>query len=329
MYAIVWKKYGKPAGLKYKEVEKPSPADDEVLIKIHATTVTAGDTEMRGLKFTFLLTLMIRLYMGFFKPRQKILGQELVGTIETVGTEVTKFKVGDKVIATTGFKFGGYAEYICLKRIPDMGTMVLKPDFLSIYEAAALPIAGMEALHYLQLGNIKKGEHILINGAAGSFGTFAIQLAKYYGAEVTAVDALEKFDVLESAGADHLIDYQSDSFYKHKNTYDIIFDIVSNSNFKKSLKCLKENGRYVFATPKLTYKLKSRFSKLGSKQVLFTLSKQSNSDLNKVIQLVKEARIKIYIDRVMLLKEVPKAHEYIEAGHKKGNLVIQVSNTDS
>lgn len=328
MYAIILKKYGKPTGLKYEEVEKPSPADDEVLVKIHATTVTAGDTEMRGLKFTFLLALMIRLYMGFFKPRHKILGQELVGTIETVGTEVTKFKVGDMVVATTGFKFGGYAEYICLKSTPDMGTMVLKPDFLSIDEAAALPVAGMEVLHYLQLGKIKKGEHILINGAAGSFGLFAIQLAKYYGAEVTAVDALEKFDVLESSGADHLVDYQSDFFYKHKNTYDIIFDIVSNSDFKKSLKCLKENGRYVFATPKSTYKLKSRFSKLGSKQVLFTLSKQSNSDLNKVIQLVKEARIKIYIDRVMPLNEVAKAHEYIEAGHKKGNLVIGVSMTD-
>ena len=329
MRAIVWKKYGKPSGLKYEEIDKPVQADDEVLIRIDATTVTAGDTEMRGLKFSLFLRLMIRLYMGFFKPKNKILGQELVGTIVAIGINVKEFKVGDRVIATTGFKFGGYAEYICLNPKSSMGTMVLKPDFLTDFEAAALPVAGMEALHYLKLGDIKRGEHVLINGAAGSFGMFAIQLAKHYGAEVTAVDAAQKFDVLKQAGADHLIDYQTESYYEKKNTYDVIFDIVSISKFKESLACLKENGRYIFATPKSKYKLKSRLSSLGSKQVLFTLSKQSNTQLEEVIELVKEVPIKIYIDRVMSLEEVPKAHEYIENGLKKGNLVIQVSNNNS
>ena len=329
MRAVVWEKYGKPIGLKYREVEKPSPTKDEVLIRIDATTVSTGDTEMRGLKFTFLIRVMIRLYMGILKPRKKILGQELVGTIEAVRSEVSTFKVGDRVIATTGFKFGGYAEYICLRPHSDMGTMVMKPSFISDYEAAALPVAGMEVLHYLQLGKIKKGEHILINGAAGSFGTFAIQLAKYYEAEVTAVDALEKFEVLVDAGADHLIDYNSDSYYKNKDTYDIIFDIVSNTNFKKSLNCLKAKGRYVFVTPKPMYKLKRRLCKLGSKQVLFTLSKPSNFELENVIKLVKEASIKIYIDKVLSLEEIPEAHEYIEKGYKKGNLVVKVSNGDT
>lgn len=326
MKAVVWERYGDSRGLKFKEVDKPVAKIDEVLIKIQATTVSTGDTEMRGLKFSLLLKTMIRLYMGILKPRNKILGQELVGRIETVGEQVKTYKVGDQVVATTGFKFGGYAEYICLKPSSDMVTMTLKPEFLSVYEAAALPVAGMEVYHYLELANLKKGDHILINGAAGSFGTFATQLAKFYGAEVTGVDTVEKFEVLNLTGADHCIDYRGDSFYNNKEQYDVIFDIVGKTQFKKSLKCLKADGRYIFATPRFKYKLQHRLIKPSNKRVIFELSKPNNIMLNIAVQLVKEVPIKIYVDRVMSLEEVPKAHDFIEKGLKKGNLVIHVSD---
>ncbi len=328
MKAVVWEKYGDSSGLIYKEVEKPVPKKDQVLIKIHGTTVSRGDTEMRGLQFSWLLKTMIRLYMGSIKPRNMILGQELSGTIEALGEDVKTYKPGDKVIATTGFKFGGYAEYICLNPSSDMVTMALKPDSLSFHEAAALPVAGMEAYHYLELADLKKGDHILINGGGGSFGSFAIQLAKFYGAKVTGVDAVEKFDILKDAGADECIDFHGDSFYKNLDQYDVIFDIVGKTNFRKSLKCLKEDGRYIFATPRSKYKLQRHFQSTGNKKIIFDLSKPSNQLLNRAIQLVKEVPIKIYIDKVMPLKEVPKAHDYIEKGLKKGNLVIHVSDED-
>lgn len=328
MKAVVWEKYGDPSGLVYRDVDKPVPKKEEVLIKIHATTVSTGDTEMRGLKFSPLLKMMIRLYFGVFKPHKIILGQELVGTIESVGEDVKDYKTGDLVIATTGFKFGGYGVYIAIDPSSDMVTIIHKPDFLEIHEAAAMPVAGMEAYHYLKLAQLKKGHHILINGAAGSFGTFAVQLAKHYGATVTAVDSADKFDVLRKMGADYLIDYRTDSFYKNKETYDVIFDIVGRSHFRKSLRCIKTQGTYIFATPRAHYKVQRLVTPLGKRKVLFDLSKPNNQLLKDVLQLVKEVPIQIYVDRVMSLDEVPKAHEYIEKGLKKGNLVIHVSDVD-
>lgn len=325
MKAVVLERYGGPRGLKYKEVPSPVPKADEVLIKIHATTVTRGDAEMRGLKFPIVLSLLIRVYMGFFKPRNIILGQELCGTIIEAGPEVKDYKVGDQVIATTGFKFGTYAEFICLKPSSDMMTIGLKPESLSPNEAAALPVAGMEALHYLSLGKIQKGDHILINGAAGSFGTFAVQLAKFYGAIVTAVDAQDKLDYLRSIGADHCLDYTGQSFYENIKTYDIIFDVVGKTLFSKTIDCLKEEGRYIIAVPRFSHKIMRKFKNMGHKKVLLDLSKPSDSDLKKVIDLVVEAPIKIVIDRVMTLEEIPQAHDIIEGDIKKGNLVIGIS----
>lgn len=329
MKAVVWEKYGDVRGLVYREVDKPVAKVNEVLIKIHATTVSTGDTEMRGLKFSTLLKLMIRVYMGIVKPRNIILGQELVGTIESVGEDVKDFKVGELVIATTGFKFGGYGEYIAINPSSDMTTMVHKPDFLNIYEAAAMPVAGMEAYHYIKLAQLEKGDHILINGAAGSFGTFAVQLAKHYGAVVTAVDAEEKIDILRELGADHLIDYRTDSFYKNIETYDVIFDVVGRSHFRKSLRCLRPQGAYIFATPRAHYKFQRLITPIGTRKVIFDLSKPDDQLLNDTLELVKEVPIKICVDRVMLLSEVPQAHEYIEKGQKKGNLVIHVSDVQS
>ncbi|MCK5265815.1 MAG: NAD(P)-dependent alcohol dehydrogenase, partial [Candidatus Thorarchaeota archaeon] len=214
MKAIVWTKYGSPDGLQLREVEKPQPKDNEVLIKIHATTVTVGDCEMRRLQYPMFMGLLVRMYVGFSKPKRiTILGMELAGEVEEVGKDVTKFKSGDQVFAATGFiATGTCAEYICLPEKPEAGAMALKPANMSFDEAAAVPVGGMEALSLLRKGNIQPGQKVLINGAGGTIGPFAVQLAKFFGAEVTAVDSTKKLEVLRSIGADHVIDYTQEDF---------------------------------------------------------------------------------------------------------------------
>jgi NADPH:quinone reductase-like Zn-dependent oxidoreductase len=325
MKAMVWTKYGPPEGLELREVEKPIPKDNEVLIKINATTVTAGDCEMRSLKIPILFRLPMRLHMGFRKPRGIILGQELAGEIESVGKDVKLFKKGDQVFASTGFSFGAYAEYKCLLEEPKMGVLARKPVNMTFEEAAAVPTGGLEALHFLRRGNVQNGQKVLIIGAGGSIGSFAVQLARYYGAEVTGVDSPGKLDMLRSIGADQVIDYTREDFTKSAETYDVIFDVMGKSSFSGSLRSLKQNGRFLLGNPGLIQIVLGRWiSMRSSKKVITGAAIQKNEDLIFLKNLIEAGKIKPVIDRCYPLEQIVEAHRYVETGQKKGNVVISV-----
>ena len=327
MKAIVWTKYGPPDVLQLKEVDNPTPKDNEILIKIHAATVTMGDCEMRNLQFSGALRFLMKLAIGFKGPKKKysILGQEYAGEIESVGSEVTLFKRGDPVFASAGFHFGGYAEFVCL---PENGTIVKKPDNISYEEAAAVPTGGLEAVHYLRKANIQKGQTILIRGASGSIGTVAIQLAKYYGAEVTGVGNPNSLEVMESIGADNVIDYTKEDFTQNSETYDYIFDVIGKSPVSNYLDSLNKNGTVINANPKLT--LINREKRIAKKYGKNYISGNMDDDKVSIEQLkflkdlLKEEKLKIVIDRRYPLEKIVEAHEYVEQGQKTGNVVITV-----
>jgi len=333
MKAIVWIKYGPPEVLQLKEVEKPTPKDNEILVKIHATTVTAGDCEQRGLKLSILYRLLMRLYIGLRKPKRiTILGMELSGEIESVGKDVTLFKVGDQIFAATGFVgMGACAEYICLPEEPVEGDkannsqVALKPVNMTYEEAAPVPVGGLEALNFLRKGNIQSGQKVLINGAGGTIGTFAIQLAKHFGAEVTGVESTMKLDMLRSIGADHVIDYTQEDFTKSDKTYDFILDVVSKSSFSGSISSLKENGCYLIANPGLSQRIRGRKnSKKSTKKVIFGATYPKTEDLLLLKELIEAGKIKSVIDKRYPLEQTAEAHTYVETGQKKGHVVIIV-----
>jgi len=322
MKAIVFTKYGSPDVLQLREVAKPTPKDNEVLIRIYATTVTAGDCEIRSFKIPLFIWLPLRLYMGLRKPRKHILGQELAGEIESVGKDVKRLRKGDQVFAATGFRFGAYAEYICL---PEDGVLAIKPANMTCEEAAAVPVGGLEALHFLRKGHIQIGQKVLIHGAGGSIGTFAVQLAKSFGAEVTGVDSTEKLDMLRSIGADHVIDYTQEDFTKGGETYDVIFDVVGKTSFSRSVRSLKQNGRYLLANAGLSQMVRGRWTSMrSSKKVILGAASEKTEDLIFLKELIEAGKMKPIIDRRYPLEQIAEAHRYVEKGHKKGNIVITV-----
>jgi NADPH:quinone reductase-like Zn-dependent oxidoreductase len=325
MKAIVWTKYGPPDGLQLQEVEKPTPKEDEVLIRIAATTVTAGDCEMRSLKIPILFRIPMRIYMGFRKPRNIILGQELAGEIESVGKDVKLFKKGDLVFAGTGLGFGAYAEYKCLPEAPKMGALAGKPANMTYEEAAAVPTGGLEALHFIRTVNIQKGQKVLIIGAGGSIGSFAVQLARNYGAEVTGVDSPGKLDMLRSIGTEHVIDYTQEDFTKNGVSYDVIFDVMGKGSFSGCIQSLKENGRYFIGNPGLIQLIRGRWtSKRSSKKVIFGSAIQKTEDLVFLKELIEMGKVRPVIDRCYPLEQTAEAHRYVDSGAKKGNVAISV-----
>jgi NADPH:quinone reductase-like Zn-dependent oxidoreductase len=325
--AIVWTNYGPPDVLQLREVAKPAPKDDEVLIKIHATTAFAGDSELRSLKTPIIYRLPMRIYVGWSKPtRITILGQELAGEIEAVGKDVKRFKEGDQVFGPPGFGMGAYAEYICL---PEDGFLAMKPANMSYVEAATLSIGGNEALYFMRKANIQSGDKVLIVGAGGSIGTFAIQLAKYYGAEVTGVDRTEKLDFMRSIGADWVVDYTQEDFTKRGQTYDVIFDVIGKSPFSGSIRSLKHNGRYLIGNPGLSEMVRAPWTSWISGKNVYTGTASNNTeDLVFLKELIMAGKIRSIIDRTYTLEQMVEAHRYVESGQKKGHVVITVDHNN-
>ena len=327
MKAIVWTKYGSPDGLQLKEVEKPTPKDDEVLVKVYATTVIAGDCELRNFKFPILYWLPLRILIGFRKPtRITVLGQELAGEIETVGKEVTRFKKGDSVIAATKLRLGSYAEYVCLPETYP----VLKPANMTYEEAATIPTGGIYGLHLLRKANVQSGQKVLIIGAGGSIGTYAVQIARIIGAEVTAVDSTGKLDMLRLIGADYVIDYTKADFSRSGETYDAIIDVVGKSSFSGCIRSLKQNGRYVLGNPGISERIRGQWTSMTTdKKVIFESANHSPEDYTTLIELIEAGKIKSVIDRRYPLEQIAEAHRYVETGQKKGYVVITVGHNNN
>ncbi len=291
MKAMVWTKYGSPDGLQLKEVEKPVPKDNEILIKIHATTVTAGDCELRRLALPLMLSFPMRLYAGFLRPKRiTILGQELAGEVEEVGKQVKSYKKGDQVFGTTGFAFGAYAEYICLPAEPGdaQGALAIKPANLTYEEAAAVPTAGFEALHFLKTANIQPEKKVMIIGAGGSIGTFSVQLARHFGTEVTSVDSTGKLEMLRSIGANHVIDYTQEDYTNRGELYDLIIDVVGKHAVARRLKLLKPDGVYFLAYAGLSNVVLSMWvSMIGNKKLKIDSASQKKKDLIFLKELIE------------------------------------------
>jgi NADPH:quinone reductase-like Zn-dependent oxidoreductase len=299
--AIVCTRYGPPEGLELQEVEKPTPRDNEVLIKVCAATVTRGDVMIRSLPL--VVWLPMRIMIGL--PRKRIPGHELAGQIEAIGRHVELFRQGDPVFGTTsGLSVGSYAEYVCLPEKRDGGALAMKPANMTYEEAAAVPVGGLTALHFLRRGNLQSGQRALIYGASGSVGTFAVQLAKHFGAEVVGVCSTASLELVRSLGVHHVIDYTREDFADGGARYDLIFDTVGKTSLSHSRKALTPQGSYV--------------------TVQRGLAREHTEDLVFLQELIEAGRIRTVIDRRYPLEQTAEAHRYVERGHKKGNVVINV-----
>lgn len=326
MKAIVYERYGPPDVLQLKEVEKPTPKDNELLIKVHATTVTSGDWRARSLNVPAGFGLLSRLLFGVTRPRQPILGTELAGEIESVGKEVRKFKVGDQVFAFSGARMGCYAEYKCL---PEGGPVALKPSTLTYDEAAALSFGGTTALDFFRRGKLRRGEKVLINGASGGVGTAAVQLARHFGAEVTGVCSTANLDLVSSLGATHVIDYTKEDFTRNGETYDVIVDTVGTAPFSRSKNSLKEGGRLLLVLASLPQMLQLPWVAMtSSKKIIAGPAAERAEDLRFLAELAQAGEFKPVIDRRYPFEQMAEAHRYVDTGRKKGNVIITLEHDD-
>jgi NADPH:quinone reductase-like Zn-dependent oxidoreductase len=327
MKAVVYTEYGPPDVLQLKEVEQPTPKADEVLVRIVATTVTSGDVRMRSFTVPSGQWLLARIALGFRTPKNPILGVELAGEIESVGKDVQRFKKGDQVFGELPVMVSGtHAEYVCMH---EDWPLAIKPANMTYEEAAAVPFMGLSALHFLRKGAIQSGQKVLINGASGSVGTYAVQLAKVFGAEVTGVCSTTNLELVKSLGADRVIDYSKEDFTKNGELYDIIFDAVGKSSFSHCEGSLKQEGFYLTVdggVPLLLHMLWT--SKIGSKKVIAGTAVGTTEDLVFLRELIEAGKLRAVIDKTYPLEKTADAHKYVDKGHKKGNVVLTVAHAN-
>jgi len=322
MKAIVYKNYGSPEVLQLKEVEKPVPKENEILVKVKATTVTVADIRSRSFTVPPTFWLPARISLGIRYPKKQILGTELAGEVESVGKAVKRFKKGDQVFAASLTGFGTYAEYKCL---PEEGPVSIMPTNITYAEAAAIPIGARTALFFLRKAQIQTGQTVLIYGASGSVGSYAVQIAKYFGANVTGVCSTKNVELVKSLGADKVIDYTTEDFSKTDEMYDLIFEAVNKSSFSDCLKVLKKDGTYINVTEPLP-SVQMLWAKLtkGKKLIMSRNSPETSEALHFLKELVEKGEVKVVIDRTYEFDEIVEAHQYVEKGHKRGNVVINV-----
>jgi NADPH:quinone reductase-like Zn-dependent oxidoreductase len=331
MKAIVYTEYGSPDVLQLKEIAKPAPKENEILIRVYATSLSVGEVWARNFKaispsqfsMPFPFWLPARMFFGFTKPKVNILGSEFSGVIEAIGKDVKKFKVGDQVFGYRGQNMGANAEYLCT---PENGMVTTKPSNMTYEEAAVVPYGATTALNLLRKANIQRGQKVLINGASGSIGSAAVQLAKYYGAEVTGLCSTPRIEFVKSLGADKVIDYTKEDFTKNGETYDLIFDIMNKSSFANCKSSLKRNGIYLLAS----FKMKQVFQMLwtsitGGKKVICALALEDPNDLVLIKELIEAGKFKSMIDKRFSLEQTADAHRYFESGNKAGCIVITLT----
>jgi len=319
MRAIVCREYGKPEVLKLENIAKPVPKNNEILVKIISTAVNSGDLRLRRAD-----PWAVRLFFGLTKPKNPVLGGVFSGEIEAIGKSVSRYKVGDKIFGATGMTFGAYAEYKCLV---DSGIFSLKPENISHAQASVIPFGGTTALHFLRKANITPGQQILVYGASGSVGTAAVQLAKYYGGEVTAVCSTTNVELMKSLGASEVIDYTKENFTKNEKEYDVIFETVNKLSFADSIKCLKPTGILILGASEFPGMIKGLWTNITCKQKVITgMISQKSEDILFLKGLIEKGKLKAVIDKSYMLEEMADAHAYAELGHKKGNIAISVAN---
>ena len=323
MKAIVCTQYGSPEVLQLKDVTKPVPKENEVLIRIEATTANAADARIRGAVFPSIFNFPVKLVMGFNGPRNNILGVELSGVVESIGNIVTNYKVGDEVFASTGAAFGAYAEYICLT---EKTVMAKKPSNMSFEEAAAVPHCALAALHFLNKGNVGPGQRVMIYGASGGIGTFAVQIAKAFGAEVTAVCSTPNINLVKSIGADKVIDYTRETVSGESESYDVIFDTIGKAPITECVNLLEDGGVFLSAVhlelSRIMEGIKVSFR--SSKKVIGGSAPYTKENLEFLKHLVEEGKLKSVIDKVYTMEQIREAHSNVDTGHKKGHVVITV-----
>ena len=324
MKAIVYARYGSPDVLQVKNVEQPTPGKNEVLIRVYAAEATKGDCELRSFNFPVKwFWLPLRLAWGISRPRKRILGGYFSGVVECVGEAVTRLKQGDEVFGVSKLLMGAYAEYICL---PEKYPIVPKPDNMSFTEAAAVPLGGLNALHFLSKANIQAGEKVLVNGAGGSIGTFAVQIAKAMGAEVTVVDSGIKQAMLNNIGADHFIDYTKNNYVSSGQTWDVIFDMVAGSDLLKSIDALSSGGRYVTANPTFKKMISAGkiFKKTG-KKVITAFAGELEEELLTLKSMIEKGEVRAAVDKVFPMEEAAEAHRRVETEQRIGIVVISMT----